>query len=121
MGAAIRRNRFLCALTTLHGGGCDDLAFLFGAPFEVFLGKQPRFPGSISYDYTTLLCGLDVTLEVAADTISDRDEAELGFVEHVPMFRGKLEQTLGEPVVVLLLLHGVVEGRVPKVLCSVCD
>lgn len=88
---------------------------------QVVLRQEPRLACGVAHEDASFLGRLDVGLEVATDSVADRGEGELGSVKEVAVVRGKLEQSLGELVVVLLLLDGVVKGRVTEVLFPVGD
>ena len=105
----------------LHGIGHVDGRLLAGALLEVVVGNQPGLAGGIADDDAPLLEALDVGLVVAADAVADGNEGELVLVEDVAALGGQLQQPLREAVVVLLLLDGVVQGGVAKVLVAVGD
>mmetsp|Transcript_10051 Transcript_10051/g.27538 ORF Transcript_10051/g.27538 Transcript_10051/m.27538 type:complete len:248 (+) Transcript_10051:1243-1986(+) len=101
--------------------GHDDVSLLLSALLEIFLGEQSRLAGGIADDDASLLGGLDVGLEVAADPVSDGDEGEVSVVEDVSVIGGELQEPLREAVVVLLLLDRVVECGMAEVLFAVGD
>ena len=105
----------------LHGTGHIDGGLLAGAPLKVVVGNQPGLAGGVADHNAALLETLDVALVVAPDAIADGDEGELVLVEDVAAVGGQLQEALGEAVVVLLLLDGVVQGGVTKVLVAVGD
>lgn len=89
------------------------------ALLELLLRDESRLPGGVTDDHPPLLHALDVALEVAPDAIAHGNERELGVVEEVPVLGRELDHAQGKAVVVLLLLHGVVEGAVAEVLLSI--
>ena len=97
----------------------DEFGFARGNLLEFIFFDQPRPLGSESDDDALLLLALDVALEVAADAIPNANEGEGLFVEDVPSGRGQVNQALGQFVIVLLLLDGVVECRVSQILIPI--
>lgn len=98
-----------------------DGPFLTSGLFKLIRGEESCLSSSVSDDNAPLFGRLDVGLEVATDPISNRYKAEFDVVEHVTMLCGQFQQTLCETVVVLLLLHSVVQGRVAEVLLSISN
>lgn len=105
--------------SVLHGIGHEDGRLLAGTLLEVVVGNQPGLAGGVPDDDAPLLEALDVALVVAPDAVADGNEGELVLVEDVAALGGQLQQPLREAVVVLLLLSGVVQGGVAKVLVTV--
>ena len=105
----------------LHGAGHIDGGLLAGTLLEVVVGDQAGLAGGVADDDAALLKALDIALVVAADPIADGHEGELVLVEDVAAVGGQLQEALGEAVVVLLLLDGVVQGGVTEVLVAVGD
>ena len=89
------------------------------ALLKLLLRHEPRLPSCVTDDDPPLLHALDVALEVAPDAIAHGNERELSVVEEVPVLGRELDHAQGQAVVVLLLLHGVVEGAVAEVLLSI--
>ena len=107
--------------SVLHGTGHIDGGLLAGALLKVVVGNQPGLAGGVADHNAALLETLDVGLVVAPDAIADGHEGELVLVEDVAAVGGQLQEPLGEAVVVLLLLDGVVQGGVAQVLVTVGD
>jgi len=97
--------------------GGDDPTGLAG--FKIVLREESGLPGGVPHEDAPLLGRLDKGLVVAADPVPDGDEVELGRVEDVTVLRRELEEPVRQSVVVLLLLDGVVEGRVAEVFLPV--
>ena len=102
-------------------GGRDNASFLARTLFQIIFREKTRLARGISHEDASLLGRLDVGLVVAPDAIADGDEGELVLVEDVAAVGGQLQEPFGEAVVVLLLLDGVVQGGVTKVLVAVGD
>lgn len=77
---------------------------------QLLFCHQSCLPCGISDDNTSLLHALDVALVVATDAIANSDEGELILVETVTMLLSQFDHSFSEAIVVLLLLHGIVEG-----------
>jgi hypothetical protein len=92
---------------------------LLGTLLQVFFRQESGLASRVSNNEASLLGRLDITLEVASNTISNRDKAKLGLIKDVAVFGCQFEQAFRELVIVLLLLDGVVESRVSKVFLSV--
>ena len=87
--------------------------------FQLFFINETSLSCRVSHQDTPLLGGLDVGFEVATDSIANRHIREIARVKEVAMKSRQLQEFICEPVIVLLLLHGVVESRVTKVLLAV--
>jgi len=96
-----------------------DRALGLCALLDLRVSNQPSLAGRVANNDATLLEALDVALVVAANAITYRHEGEVVFVEYVATFGSQFKHTLGELVVVLLLLDGVVKGRVAEILLPV--
>jgi len=72
-----------------------------------------------SHDHAPLLRALHVALVVTSDPVPHGHEVEARLVEHVVHPGGDFQQPLRETVVEVLLLGGVIKGRVPEVVRTV--
>lgn len=86
---------------------------------ELFRCYQAKLSCGIANDNSSFLHTLYIALVVATNAVSNCDKREVGLIKGVASLGSKLDHALGELVVVLLLLHGVVESRVAKVFFSV--
>jgi len=105
----------------LHRTGHIDGSLLAGALLEVIVGDQTGLAGRVANHDAALLQTLNVALVVATDPVADGNEGEFVFIERIAAVGGQLQKPFGEAVVVLLLLDGVVQGRVAKVLVTIGD
>ena len=72
-----------------------------------------------SHDHAPLFRALHVALVVTSDPVPHGHEVEARLVEHVVHPGGDFQQPLRETVVEVLLLGGVIKGRVPEVVRTV--
>jgi hypothetical protein len=92
--------------------GGDYLTRFSKALLEVLFGQKASFASSISHENATLLGGLYVRLVVASNAVTNSNKAEFLLFKKVAMFGRQLKQSVGQPIVVLLLLYRVVQGGV---------
>lgn len=93
-----------------------DGALLLRRLLQLGGSQNTRLSRCVAQNDSSLLGGLDVALVVAADAVSDGDEAKFVFVEAVSMICCKIQKPLCQSVVVLLLLQRVVQSRMAEVL-----
>jgi hypothetical protein len=97
---------------------------LFHAIFrknQVFLRQESCLARRVSHEDASFLGRLDIGLVIAAYAVTHSYKAKVGVIENVPVLRGEFEQAIGEAIVVLLLLGGVVESRVTEIIFAVCN
>jgi hypothetical protein len=82
-------------------------------------GKDASFASGIAKNNTSLLGGLDVALVVAADAITDSDKSKFFVIEGISMICSKVQKSLCQAVIVMLLLDGIVQSRMTQVLFSI--
>ena len=87
--------------------------------FQVTGRQESRLASRVSNNDTPLLGRLHITLKVAADPVPHRDKGKFDIVKDVSVFSRQSNETLGEAVIVLLLLDCIVERRMTKVLFAV--
>lgn len=93
----------------------------FGTLLQFLFCDQSSLPGCITNHDTSFLHTLNVTLEVAADSVTHGNERELVRIKLITVSASEFDETLRERVIILLLLHGVVEGGVTEVFLAVVN
>ena len=86
---------------------------------KIIVLDEPGFSSRVSHENAALLGRLYVGLVVTPNAISHRDKGELGSVKEVSVFGGKVQELVGQAIVILLLLYCIVEGRVTQVLLAI--
>lgn len=97
----------------------DNIGHTADTLLEILIGQETSLARGVSHEDTLLLGALDKRLVVAANAIAHGNKGKIVFVKDVAVFRSEFEEFRGESVVVVLLLKGVVEGRVTQVLFAV--
>jgi hypothetical protein len=98
---------------------CNDGSFSTGRFLKFCWGKDTSFAGGVAKNNTSLLGGLDVALVIAADAITDCDKRKFFFIEDISVICSKVQKSLCQAIIVLLLLNGVIQSRMPQVLFSI--
>jgi hypothetical protein len=96
-----------------------DESLVLGAHLEIVFGQKAGLARGVAHEDPAFLVTLDKALVVASDTIAHIYKVEFFLVKDVTVFGGKFQQMFREAFVVQLLLEGVVERGVAKIILAV--